>query len=235
MQNCLKIRSCCDHMLTGRTDRSETVHQIMNHYFDIYKGTRWSTCQNSIWGDFPIPKGSTKVSVTTFLSGLQKLPKIGRPRDIWFWAVKLTSRKPNVTSWITHLTHIKWQDGLLIVHQNSIWRDLTIYSSFNKCFCYNIPHQFADTSENWKAFWYHILTGRIKGQDGLVIVPVKIRFDETHEFAAGSANVSVTRFAERSENSEGCWHQILTGKLADRSVRSEARKSNNESLIKGAE
>ena len=31
LQNCLKIRSSCDHMLTGRTDRSETVHQIMNH------------------------------------------------------------------------------------------------------------------------------------------------------------------------------------------------------------
>ena len=36
-----------------------------------------------------------------------------------------------------------------------------------------------------------------------MIVPVKIRFDETHQFAACSANVSVTRFAERSENSEG--------------------------------
>ena len=36
-----------------------------------------------------------------------------------------------------------------------------------------------------------------------MIVPVKIRFDETYQFAAGSAKVSVTRFAERSENSEG--------------------------------
>ena len=45
--------------------------------------------------------------------------------------------------------------------------------------------------------------GRIKEQDGLVNVPVKIRFDETYQFAAGSANVSITRFAERSENSEG--------------------------------
>ena len=44
------------------------------------------------------------------------------------------------------------------------------------------------------------LTGRIKEQDGLVIVPVKIRFDQ---FAAGTAKVSVTRFAERSKNSEG--------------------------------
>ena len=34
-----------------------------------------------------------------------------------------------------------------------------------------------------------------------MIVPAKIRFDETYQFVAGSANVSVTRFAERSENS----------------------------------
>ena len=47
----------------------------------------------------------------------------------------------------------------------------------------------------------HNLT-HIKGQDGLVIVPVKIRFDETYQSAAGSANVSVTRFAERFENSK---------------------------------
>ena len=45
--------------------------------------------------------------------------------------------------------------------------------------------------------------GRIKEQNGLLIVPVKNRFDETYQFAAGSANVSVTRFAERWENSEG--------------------------------
>ena len=35
-----------------------------------------------------------------------------------------------------------------------------------------------------------------------MIVPVKIRFEETYQFAAGSAKVSVTRFAERSEDSE---------------------------------
>ena len=29
-------------------------------------------------------EGSANVSVTTFFSGLQKLPKIGRPRDIRF-------------------------------------------------------------------------------------------------------------------------------------------------------
>ena len=33
------------------------------------------------------------------------------------------------------------------------------------------------------------MMGRIKEQDGLVNVPVKIQFDETYQFAAGSANV----------------------------------------------
>ena len=36
-----------------------------------------------------------------------------------------------------------------------------------------------------------------------MIVPAKIPFDDTYQFASGSANVSVTRFAEDSENSEG--------------------------------
>ena len=40
---------------------------------------------------------------------------------------------------------------------------------------------------------------RIKEQDCLLIVPVNIRFDETYQFAGGSANVSVTRFAGRLE------------------------------------
>ena len=34
----------------------------------------------------------------------------------------------------------------------------------------------------------------INGQDSLLIVPIKIRLDETYQFAAGSANVSVTTF-----------------------------------------
>ena len=46
------------------------------------------------------------------------------------------------------------------------------------------------------------MTGRIKEQDCLLIVPVKVRFDKTYPFAAGSANVSVTRFEERFENLE---------------------------------
>ena len=36
-----------------------------------------------------------------------------------------------------------------------------------------------------------------------MIVPAKIPFDNTYQFAAGSANVSVARFAEGSENSGG--------------------------------
>ena len=50
-----------------------------------------------------------------------------------------------------------------------------------------------------------------------LIVPVKIRFDETYRFVAGSANVSVTRFAERSENSEG----LLTSDIDSETDRSE--------------
>ena len=57
-----------------------------------------------------------------------------------------------------------------------------------------------------------------------MIVPAKIPFDDTCQFAAGSANVSVIRFAEGSENSEGS----LTSDID----RLEARKSNNGSLIK---
>ena len=58
--------------------------------------------------------------------------------------------------------------------------------------------------------------------------PVKIRFDETYQFAAGSANVFIIRFAEGSENSEG----RLTSDIDTTTGRSEDRKSNNESLIK---
>ena len=59
-------------------------------------------------------------------------------------------------------------------------------------------------------------------------VPVKIRFNETYQFAAGSANVFIARFAERSENSEG----RLTSDIDTTTDRSEDGKSNNESLIK---
>ena len=59
--------------------------------------------------------------------------------------------------------------------------------------------------------------GRINEQVCLLIVPVKIRFDKTYQLAAGSANVSVTRFAGRSENSEG----LLTSDIDSISDRSE--------------
>ena len=98
--------------------------------------------------------------------------------------------------------------------------DLPICSRLSKRFCYNIPQQFAAISENWEASWYHILTGRIKEQDCLLIVPVKIRFDETYQFAAGSANVSVTRFAGRSENSEG----LLKSDIDSKTDRSETAR-----------
>ena len=75
------------------------------------------------------------------------------------------------------------------------------------------------------------MTGRIKEWDGLVNIPVKIRFDKTYQFAAGSANILITRFAERSENSEG----RLTSDINTTTDRSEDRKSNDESLIKQIE
>ena len=52
-------------------------------------------------------------------------------------------------------------------------------------------------------------------------IPVKIRFDETYRFAAGSTNVFIIRFAERSENSEG----RLTSDIDTTTDRSEDRKS----------
>ena len=72
------------------------------------------------------------------------------------------------------------------------------------------------------------MTGRIKEQDGLVNIAVKIRFDETYQFTADSANVYITRFAERSENSEG----RLKSDIDTTTDKSEDRKSNNESLVK---
>ena len=59
-------------------------------------------------------------------------------------------------------------------------------------------------------------------------VPVKIRFDETYQFAAGSANVFITRFEKGFENSEG----RLTSDIGNTTDRSEDRTSRNESLIK---
>ena len=52
-------------------------------------------------------------------------------------------------------------------------------------------------------------------------IPVKIRFDQTYQFAAGSANVFITRFAGHSENSEG----RLTSDIDTTTDRSEDRKN----------
>ena len=52
-------------------------------------------------------------------------------------------------------------------------------------------------------------------------IQVKIRFDETYQFALGSANVFITRFAESSENSEGG----LTSDVDTITDRLEDRKS----------
>ena len=142
--------------------------------------------------------------------------KFRRPGDITFWRVELTSRKLPVKYWITNLTHIKEQDGLLIAPVK-IRFDETYLPICSKCFRYNITQQFAETSENWEASWYHILTGGITKQDGLLIVP---RFDEIYQFAAGSANVSVTRFAERSQFSEG----LLTSDIDSKTDRSETAR-----------
>ena len=58
-------------------------------------------------------------------------------------------------------------------------------------------------------------------------IKVKIRFDETYQFATGSANVFITRFGESSENYEG----RLASDIDTTTDRSEDRES-NESLIK---
>ena len=64
------------HILTGSTNRSETALWIMNHLFYTYKGAGWSTeivpvkIQSDEMSQFS--ERSANVSVTTFLSGLQK-------------------------------------------------------------------------------------------------------------------------------------------------------------------
>ena len=63
----------------------------------------------------------------------------------------------------------------------------------------------------------HFLIGRIKEQDCLLIVTVKVQLDETYQFAAGLASVSVTRFAGRLENSKG----LLTSDIDSKTDRSE--------------
>ena len=56
----------------------------MNHQFDIYKEPDGQPVEIEFDETSQFAEGSVNVSVTTFLSGLQKLPKIGRPPDIRF-------------------------------------------------------------------------------------------------------------------------------------------------------
>ena len=211
----------------------------MNHKFDIYKGTGWSTCQNSIWWDFPIFRRFRKCFCWNIPQQFAGTPENW---EASWYRVELTSRTLHIKYWITNLAPIKEQDGLLIVpvkirfdetsqfSEGSANNSVTTFLSLQKLPNIGRPHDIT--------FWRVELTNRkpqikywitnlanIKEQDGLHVVPVKIRFDKTYQFAAGSANVSFTRFAERSENLEFFWHQILTGKTD----RSETRTSKNES------
>ena len=70
--------------------------------------------------------------------------------------------------------------------------------------------------------------GRIKELDCLVIVPVKIRFDETSNLQQVQQTFLLQGLQNVLKIPKVIWHQILTGKTD----RSEACKSNNESLIK---
>ena len=66
-------------MLTGRTERSNGITNLtfIKEPNSLPVKIRFDdTCQ--------FAEGLAIVSVTTFLSGLQKLPKIGRSRDIRF-------------------------------------------------------------------------------------------------------------------------------------------------------
>ena len=70
-------------MLTGRTERSETVRQIMNHTnLTFIKEPDGLPVKIRFDETSEFAEGSVNVSVTTFLSGLQKLPKIGRACEI---------------------------------------------------------------------------------------------------------------------------------------------------------
>ena len=143
--------------------------------------------------------------VTKFVRGLQKLPKIGRPRDITFWRVEQTGRKPHVKSWITNLTHIKGQDVLIVpaklrFDETSQFSEgstnvsvTTFLSGLQK-----LPKiwRLGDITLCWKPhvkYWITNLT-HMKEQDGLLIVTVKIRFDQAYQLAAGLANAPVTTF-----------------------------------------
>ena len=55
---------------------------MMNHQSDAKKGQDGLLIRFD--ETYQFAAGSANVSVTTFFSSLQKLPKIGRPRDITF-------------------------------------------------------------------------------------------------------------------------------------------------------
>ena len=71
-------------MLTGRTKRSETVHQIMKTNSTYIKELDGVPVKTRFDDTSQFSEGSANVSVTTFFNGLQKLPKTGRPRDLTF-------------------------------------------------------------------------------------------------------------------------------------------------------
>ena len=71
-------------MLTGRTERSETVNQIIITNLTFIKEPYGLPVKIRFDETSQFAEGSANVSVTTFLSSLQKLPKIGRPRGTRF-------------------------------------------------------------------------------------------------------------------------------------------------------
>ena len=73
-------------MLTGRTESSETVHhQIMNlTNLTFIKEPDGLPVKIRFDETSQFAAGSANVSVTTFLSSLQKRPKTGSPRDTRF-------------------------------------------------------------------------------------------------------------------------------------------------------
>ena len=119
-------------------------------------------------------------------------------------------------------THKLEQDGLVIVPVKIRFDEIYqfVAGPANVSVATFPNSLYVETYKKSEASWYHILTGRIKEQDCLLTVPANIRFDETYPFAAGSAYVSVTRFAGRSENSEG----LVTSDIGSKTDRSETAR-----------
>ena len=66
-------------MLTGRTESSETIHHQIITNLTFIKEPDGLPVKIRFDETSQFAAGSANVSVTTFLSGLQKLPKIGSP------------------------------------------------------------------------------------------------------------------------------------------------------------